>query len=168
MASAERGRQVIVHSGMQLQAADHDFMKFSIIPSVVLLCDIPDEVSGSWYCNTGDVMVMFKEGAFEPSSPLYVIQQSLQNLLTIELKTSQFFSSTVLQSRELKVFILYSKALLSSYLHIQIIVICTYTACAASFSFSIYLPYLRRAVVTSQIICDVTDVHYDDKKPPAS
>ena len=34
----------------------------------------------------------------------------------------------------------------------QIIVICTYTACAASFSFSIYLPYLRRAVVTSQII----------------
>ena len=50
----------------------------------------------------------------------------------------------------------------------QINVICSYTACAASFSFSIYLPYLRRAVVTSQIICDVTDVHYDAKKPSAS
>ena len=46
---------------------------------------------------------------------------------------------------------------------VQIIVICTYMACAASFSFAIYLPYLR-AVVTSQIICDVTDVHYDAKK----
>jgi hypothetical protein len=30
--------------------------------------DIPDEVSGSWY--TGVVMVMFKEGAFEVSSPI--------------------------------------------------------------------------------------------------
>ena len=68
VASAERGRQVIVRSGMLLQAADHDFTKFSVIPSVVLVCDIPDEISGSWY--TGAVMVMFKEGAFEPSSPI--------------------------------------------------------------------------------------------------
>ena len=43
-------------------------MKFSIIPSVVLVCDMPEEVSGSWY--TGDVYVMLKEGAFELSSPL--------------------------------------------------------------------------------------------------
>ena len=33
-----------------------------------MLCDIPDEVSGSWY--TQDVITTFKEGAFEPSSPL--------------------------------------------------------------------------------------------------
>ena len=57
-----------MRSGMLLQGSDHDFTKFSIIPSVVLVCDIPDEVSGSWY--TGDVMVMFREGAFEPSSPV--------------------------------------------------------------------------------------------------
>ena len=38
---------------------------------------------------------------------------------------------------------------------------------ALSFSFSIYLPYLR-VVVASQIICDVTDVHYDAKKQSAS
>ena len=31
VASAERGRQVIVHSGISLQAAYHDFTKFSII-----------------------------------------------------------------------------------------------------------------------------------------
>ena len=68
VSSAERGRQVIVHSSSSLQSSDHDFTTFSIIPSVVLLCDIPSEISGSWY--HGDVNVMFKEGAFEPSSPL--------------------------------------------------------------------------------------------------
>ena len=41
---------------------------FSIIPSILLLCEIPAEISGSWY--DGEVKVMFKEGAFEPSSPL--------------------------------------------------------------------------------------------------
>ena len=41
VASAECGRQEIVHSGTSLQAADHDFTKFSIIPSVILFCDIP-------------------------------------------------------------------------------------------------------------------------------
>lgn len=58
LASVERGRQVIVRSGMLLQAADHNFM---IIPSVVLVCDIPHEISGSWY--TGTLMLMFTEGA---------------------------------------------------------------------------------------------------------
>jgi hypothetical protein len=32
-ASAERGRQVIVRSGMLLQATDLEFTKFSLIPS---------------------------------------------------------------------------------------------------------------------------------------
>ena len=68
VATAERGRQVFVHSGTWLEAADHDFTKFSIIPSVVLVCDIPDEVCDSWY--TGDVIMMLKEGAFKPLSPL--------------------------------------------------------------------------------------------------
>ena len=68
VSSAERGRQVIVHSGTSLQSSDYDFTTFSIIPSVVLWCDIPAEISGSWY--DGEVKVMFKEGAFEPSSRL--------------------------------------------------------------------------------------------------
>ena len=65
--SAERGRQVVVPVGSRLLAADHDFTKFSIIPSVILQTEIPEEFSGSWY--NGQVMVMLKEGAFEPSSP---------------------------------------------------------------------------------------------------
>ena len=36
-----------MQSGSQLLAGDHDFTKYSIVPSVVLLCDIPDEISGS-------------------------------------------------------------------------------------------------------------------------
>ena len=67
VASAERGRQVVVPVGSQLLAADHDFTKFSIIPSVILQTEIPEEFSGLWY--SGQVMVMLKEGAFEPSSP---------------------------------------------------------------------------------------------------
>ena len=61
VASAEKGRQVILPSGSQLQAGDYDFTKYSLIPSVVLLCDIPEEISRSWY--TGQVFVMFKEGS---------------------------------------------------------------------------------------------------------
>ena len=68
VASAERGRQVLVLSQSRFLAGDHDFTKFSITPSVVLLTDIPMEISGSWY--VGQVFILFKDGAFEPSSPI--------------------------------------------------------------------------------------------------
>ena len=67
VASDERWRPVIVPVGSQLLAADHDFTKFSIVPSVILCPDIPEKITGSWY--DSQVMVMLKEGAFEPSSP---------------------------------------------------------------------------------------------------
>lgn len=41
VASAERGRQVIVVSGSQLLVGNHDFT-IGIIPSIVLLCEIPE------------------------------------------------------------------------------------------------------------------------------
>ena len=62
VASTERGRQFIVPVGSQSLA----FTKLSIIPSVVLQTEIPEEFSGLWY--DGQVMVMLKR-AFEPSSP---------------------------------------------------------------------------------------------------
>ena len=37
LASAECGRQVLVVSHSRLVAGDHDFAKFAIIPSIVLL-----------------------------------------------------------------------------------------------------------------------------------
>ena len=92
VASAERGRQVIVHSGTSLESSDHGFTTFSIIPSVVLLCEIPPEISGSWY--DGEVKVMLKEGAFEPSSPLRYSAE-LANAITtvVEAKPVLFIYS---------------------------------------------------------------------------
>jgi len=69
VAAAERGRRVLVKVGAMFEVGDHDFTKFGIIPSVVLINDIPDEFSGSWY--QGQVNVLLKESAFEPSSPMH-------------------------------------------------------------------------------------------------
>ena len=39
----------------------------SITPSVCFLIDVPENITGSWY--EGEVHVLFKDSAFEPSSP---------------------------------------------------------------------------------------------------
>ena len=68
LAAVERGRRVLVNRNASFEVSDHDFSKFSVIPSVTLLVDIPNEISDSWY--RGRVNVTLKEAAFEPSSPL--------------------------------------------------------------------------------------------------
>ena len=67
VAAAEKGKRVLVRKDEVFEVADHDFTKFSMIPSVSLLVDIPDDVTESWY--SGKVFVGLKEGVFEPSSP---------------------------------------------------------------------------------------------------
>ena len=64
VAAVERRKRVLVGRNHILEVANHDFTRF---PSVSLVVDIPDEVSGSWY--NGQVWVGLREGAFEPSSP---------------------------------------------------------------------------------------------------
>ena len=49
VAAAERGRRVLVKVGTSFEVADHDFTKFSLIPSVILQNEVPDDVTGSWY-----------------------------------------------------------------------------------------------------------------------
>ena len=68
LAAIERGKTVLVAMGTRFQVADHDFSRFSMIPSVILHVDIPDVVEESWY--RGQAHVGLKEHAFEPSSPL--------------------------------------------------------------------------------------------------
>ena len=68
VAAAERGRKVIVRAGTTFEVADHDFTKFSIVPSVAMIVDIPNDIHESWY--RGQVMVGFKDAAFEASSPI--------------------------------------------------------------------------------------------------
>lgn len=49
VAAAERGRRVPVRADEYLTVGDHDFTKFTIIPSVTFIINIPEEISGSWY-----------------------------------------------------------------------------------------------------------------------
>ena len=68
LAAVERGREVIVSLNETFCVGDHDFSKFSLIPSVTLLVDIPVTMTGSWY--RGQVHIGIKDAIFEPSSPL--------------------------------------------------------------------------------------------------
>ena len=78
MAAAERGRRVLVRAGASFEVGDHDFTKFSLMPSVALVNDIPSALEDSWY--RGQVIVTLKEGAFEPSSPLRHAAELKQSL----------------------------------------------------------------------------------------
>ena len=72
---------------------------------------------------------------------------------------------TVLQGKQAN--LLYSKALL--FTHKQYKFLCIWMACTVRFSFSMYLPYLRSAIMTSQtIITWCHRCHYYANKPSAS
>ena len=69
VAAVERGKQVVVSaSGKRFSVADHDFTKCSIVPSVTVVCDIPNTIDESFY--RGQVYVGVKDAIFEPSSGL--------------------------------------------------------------------------------------------------
>ena len=68
VASVERGKKVLVSLNQTFEVCDHDYTRFSLIPSVTLLIDLPDKIDGSWY--EGDVHVGFKDAVFQPSSCL--------------------------------------------------------------------------------------------------
>ncbi len=69
VAAVERGREVIVSLNETFIVGDHDFCKFSLIPSVVMINEIPPSIEeGSWY--RGQVYVGIKDAAFQPSSPI--------------------------------------------------------------------------------------------------
>ena len=66
VAAVERGRQVIVSKNNVFKVADHDFTKCEIIPSVTMLCDIPNNIDESFY--KGQVYIGLKDPIF--SDPL--------------------------------------------------------------------------------------------------
>ncbi|CAB3998966.1 Hypothetical predicted protein [Paramuricea clavata] len=68
LAAAERGKQVIVGANQVMAVGDHDFSKCTLTPSVNLVIDIPQTISGSFY--RGDFYVGFKDSILKPSSPL--------------------------------------------------------------------------------------------------
>ena len=68
VASAECGRRVIVKKGTVFEVGDHDFTKYSLIPSVAFFVDVATCATDSWY--DGHVHVPLKEAAFEPFSAI--------------------------------------------------------------------------------------------------
>lgn len=76
LAAAERGRQVVVSLNQSFKVSDHDFSRFSLIPSVNLEVDIPESVDGSWY--QGKVFIGFKN---EASSPIRHATELYSSLL---------------------------------------------------------------------------------------
>ena len=49
IAAAQRGRRVPVREDEYMTVGDHDFTIFSLIPSVVFVIAVPDEISDTWY-----------------------------------------------------------------------------------------------------------------------
>ena len=76
------------------EVGDDDFTKFSLIPSVTLSVEIPEDVTGSWY--DGEVFIGLKEGVFEPSSPhrhMTELLEVIQNKVVLRDKCMLFIYS---------------------------------------------------------------------------
>ena len=70
---------MLVSLNQSFKVCDHVFTRFSLIPSVTLPIDIPEEIDGSWY--QGQVFVGFKDAVFEPSSALRHLTELHDNVL---------------------------------------------------------------------------------------
>ena len=67
VAAVECGKAVVVSvDGKKFSALDHDFTKRSITPSVIMFCDILENINDSFY--HGSVHVGIKDSALQPSS----------------------------------------------------------------------------------------------------
>ena len=62
LAAVQRGHEVIVSLNETFCVGDHDFSKFSLIPSVTLLIDIPVTMEGLWY--RGQVHIGIKDAIY--------------------------------------------------------------------------------------------------------
>ena len=88
ISSGVRGKKTIVPKTTTLGSLDHDVdHKGSIIPTVTMFCDIPEDISGTFY--RGNVHVAFKESVFQPSCSYRAI------LELIQLLRSEGFDNTI-------------------------------------------------------------------------
>jgi len=63
-----RNKRTLGSMDINLSACDHDFTKCSITPSVSLICNVPKDISESFY--SGQVYVSYKDSIFQPSSAI--------------------------------------------------------------------------------------------------
>ena len=67
VAAVDRGKEVLVGISSKFMVGDHDFTKAKFTPSVALVCNIPEDISESFY--RGKVYVTIKDAIFQASSP---------------------------------------------------------------------------------------------------
>lgn len=90
--AAERGKQVLVSTSQSFQVCDHDFIRFSLIPTVRLRVDITASIDSSWY--DSQVFIAIKEAVFKPSSALRYASELHDILLTEMVMKSVLFLYT--------------------------------------------------------------------------
>ena len=83
VAAVERGKRVVVGRDTTFAVTDHDYTKLGIIPSVTMVCNIPESINGDFY--TGKVHIGLKDPNFQPSSPLRHATELYDILLKEEL-----------------------------------------------------------------------------------
>jgi hypothetical protein len=62
VAAVDRGKKVVVSKDAIFAIADHDFTKMGIVPSVIMVCNIPESINGNFY--TGKVRIGLKDPIF--------------------------------------------------------------------------------------------------------
>jgi hypothetical protein len=83
VAAVERGKQVVVTKNEIFAVADHDFTKCSLIPSVTMICDIPNNIEDSFY--KGKVKIGLKDAIFQGSSSLRYMTELYDILINTKL-----------------------------------------------------------------------------------
>ncbi|CAI2195293.1 3468_t:CDS:2, partial [Funneliformis geosporum] len=68
VAAIERKKQVVVITNETFAVSDHNFTKCSLIPSVIMLCNIPDNIDESFYRE--QVNISLKDAAFQASKSI--------------------------------------------------------------------------------------------------
>ncbi|CAG8523511.1 4076_t:CDS:2, partial [Scutellospora calospora] len=68
VAAVERGKRVVISKDSTFVVGDHDYTKTGIVPSVTMICDIPESIDGDFY--NGNVYISLKDPIFQPSSPI--------------------------------------------------------------------------------------------------
>ncbi|GBB87081.1 hypothetical protein RclHR1_13540008 [Rhizophagus clarus] len=77
VAAVKHGKQVVVAKNETFVVADHDFTKCSLIPSVMMICDVPNNIEDSFY--KGKVKIGLKDAIFQGSSSLRHVTELYEN-----------------------------------------------------------------------------------------
>jgi len=106
---------------------EHDFTKFSLIPSVAFIIDIPAAIDGSWYDD--EVYIGLKGAVYKPSSPLQHLTE-LYSILVIRIgERKALFIYTDGGAYHRLTFVSVQLALIALFLNLNLDFICAGRTC---------------------------------------